>query len=59
MHSGLQWVAKRLVRILVGHDGLQHRRDEDSSEGGGSRSPRTVLLRAARNIYIMHILIIL
>lgn len=50
--TGLQWMAKWLVRVLLGHDGVQCGRGQDTSEGDGPRTPRTILLGSARNIYI-------
>lgn len=47
-------MAKRLVRILLGHDGVQRRRGQGTSESDGPRTPRTVLLGPERNIQYNH-----
>lgn len=52
-HSGLQWMAKRIVRILLGYDGVQYRRGQDPSQSGGPHTARTVFLGPARNILIV------
>lgn len=52
---GLQRMAKRLVWILLGHDGVQHRCSQDTSESGGSRTTRAVFLGPTRNIIHIYI----
>lgn len=53
--TGLQRTSKRIIRILLGHDGIQRRRGKDSCQSGGPRTPRAVLLRSTRNnIYIQY-----
>lgn len=47
---GLQRISKRIVRILLGYDGVQRWRGKNTGQGGGPRASRAVLLKSTRNI---------